>query len=445
MKPYENFADLIVHLRLVQGTKDKKSVLFEAMRRTPLIKDILRYTYDPDKQFYMAKKTIALLDAAAKEYGQGYPADKTVNDLWEDTLRPLLDQLSNRTLSGTAAIYAVAPYYAQLTDSDRHAFTCILLKDIQAGVSLKTINAATPGGEGLIPEFLVQLANTYNPEKKYNGVDFWYASPKLDGIRAVYKVAEHKLYTRQGKEITGFEQIKAACKRICEQAAFSFLDGELFTPQYGFQEQQGAVVAKTCDEKQQEIRDAMRFNIFAALPAVDTPQMVHRLQALEPKVEEVIYIVPQQPVNCNPRDIKQLAKTYVDMGYEGIMLRHPKNPYSWKRDNDLLKFKFFQEMDLTIIDLFEGNNKYEGKLGGMICTGVLEQTNQDGDPVHLNIVTEVGSGFTDAQRVEFWAMRDRLIGKTVEVQFQNITDRADPETGTYSLRFPTFLKLKEDR
>lgn len=444
MKPYENFADLIVHLRLVQGTKDKKSVLFEAMRRTPLIKDILRYTYDPDKQFYMAKKVITKIEETASTL-KNYTADKTIMDLWEAHLQPLLDKLVSRELSGTAAINALALYRAQLTDRDKAALTCILLKDIQAGISLKTINAATPGGEGLIPEFLVQLANTYNPEKKYNGVDFWYASPKLDGIRAVYKVAEHKLYTRQGKEITGFEQIKAACKRICEQAAFSFLDGELFTPQYGFQEQQGAVVAKTCDEKQQEIRDAMRFNIFAALPAVDTPQMVHRLQALEPKVEEVIYIVPQQPVNCNPRDIKQLAKTYVDMGYEGIMLRHPKNPYSWKRDNDLLKFKFFQEMDLTIVDLFEGNNKYEGKMGGMICKGILEQTDQDGEPFLLEIVTEVGSGFTDAQRVEFWAMRDQLIGKTVEVQFQNITDRADPETGTYSLRFPTFLKLKEDR
>ena len=77
--------------------------------------------------------------------------------------------------------------------------------------------------------------------------------------------------------------------------------------------------------------------------------------------------------------------------------------------------------------------KYEGMLGALVCSGVI-----DGKYIE----TEVGTGFTDEQRNEFWLNKDVLIGRLAEIKFQEISSDA---TGKFSLRFPVFLKFKFDR
>ena len=80
--------------------------------------------------------------------------------------------------------------------------------------------------------------------------------------------------------------------------------------------------------------------------------------------------------------------------------------------------------------MVEGNGKYQGMLGKFICEGKVEG--------HF-IKTEVGSGFNDEQRSEFWKEKKSLIGKKIECKYQNLTD------DNSSLRFPIFLKFKLDR
>jgi DNA ligase 1 len=85
---------------------------------------------------------------------------------------------------------------------------------------------------------------------------------------------------------------------------------------------------------------------------------------------------------------------------------------------------------LEIIDAIEGKGKYKGMLGAFLCRGKI---------TGYNIEAEVGSGFNDEQRVEFWKKRKQMIGTKIEVKYQGLTD-----DGT-SLRFPIFRKTKEDR
>lgn len=54
----------------------------------------------------------------------------------------------------------------------------------------------------------------------------------------------------------------------------------------------------------------------------------------------------------------------------------------------------------------------------------------------------VGSGYTDAQRVSFWADKNDLINRTIEVQFQEKTTNED---GKPSLRFPVFIRVRDDK
>jgi len=57
-----------------------------------------------------------------------------------------------------------------------------------------------------------------------------------------------------------------------------------------------------------------------------------------------------------------------------------------------------------------------------------------------NIRVNVGSGLSDSDRDEYWTARDELLGHLVEVQADAVTQNQD---GTYSLRFPRFLRFRD--
>ena len=104
--------------------------------------------------------------------------------------------------------------------------------------------------------------------------------------------------------------------------------------------------------------------------------------------------------------------------------------YESKRSVSWLKQKPFIEVSLEVTNVEEGTGKNEGKLGALVCSGV-----DDGK----TIVVNVGSGFTDDLRSDFWNSRDSLPGQIVEVRADAVTQNQD---GTYSLRFPRFLRFR---
>jgi hypothetical protein len=79
----------------------------------------------------------------------------------------------------------------------------------------------------------------------------------------------------------------------------------------------------------------------------------------------------------------------------------------------------------------QGTGRNENRLGAIICEG------EDND---RRIRVNVGTGFSDALRDEYWANRDDLLGHLVEVQADAVTQNQD---GSYSLRFPRFLRFRD--
>ena len=129
-------------------------------------------------------------------------------------------------------------------------------------------------------------------------------------------------------------------------------------------------------------------------------------------------------------EFKDFNKKMVEEGYEGIMIKDIDSPYECKRSASWLKMKPFIEVSLEVKDIEEGTGRNEGRLGAFICEGV-----DDGKNIKVN----VGSGFSDDNRDEFWNGRDTIPGQIVEVRADAITQNQD---GTYSLRFPRFLRFR---
>ena len=86
-----------------------------------------------------------------------------------------------------------------------------------------------------------------------------------------------------------------------------------------------------------------------------------------------------------------------------------------------------------MIGVEEGTGRNVGRLGALVCQGIDNER---------EITVNVGSGFSDIDRNEFYINRNIIIGRTVEILSDAITQNQD---GSYSLRFPRFLRFRDDK
>ena len=121
-----------------------------------------------------------------------------------------------------------------------------------------------------------------------------------------------------------------------------------------------------------------------------------------------------------------IAENQWALGREGIVMKDMNAEYApGSRIGSLLKIKEELTLDMEVIDVVEGEGKYEGMLGAM---RVRESNGQE----HLV------SGMTDAQRVEWWARPYMIRGKVVEI-------KAMKRLANGSLREPRFKAIRHDK
>ena len=320
----------------------------------------------------------------------------------------------------------------------------ILIKDLRCGVSEKTINKVLKTFPGIapVPVFECMLAHDgANHEKKITGKKI--LQPKLDGVRCLtvvdYANRTVTQFSRNGKELVNFGHITAAILENIDALGRSYvLDGEVVSN--NFQDLMKQVHRK--DDVQ--AADA-RLALFDIVPlsefqrgcsSLGQRRRFNLLNSLRPVFDKIghVDLVEWKEVDLDDYVGELVFKQYmtdaVNAGYEGIMIKDVDAVYECKRSHAWLKQKPFIEVSLEITDVEEGTGRNAGRLGALVCSGV-----DDGRSIRVN----VGSGFSDHDRSEFWNGRDSLSGQVVEVRADAITQNQD---GTYSLRFPRFLKFR---
>ena len=363
--------------------------------------------------------------------GQGLP--------W-DAFKELCNLLATRQLTGDDARSAIELALSASTQKQWNDwYRRILIKDLRCGVSEKTINKIV---KNAVPLFECMLAHDgANHEKKVTGKKL--LEPKLDGVRVLTIVdCEARTvvqYSRNGKVLENFSHITAGLLANIDDFERSFvLDGEIVSTSFQ------ALMKQVHRKSDADASDAVLM-LFDVLPLSEfkdgTSTLGQRrrsnfLKQFKSTFDKVgnIGIVPQLEVDLDTAigqmQFVEFNKEAIENGYEGIMIKDIDAKYVCKRHVAWLKQKPFIEVSLEIIDVEEGTGKNEGRLGALVCSGV-----DDGK----TIVVNVGSGFTDDQRIEFWSDRDSLPGQIVEVRADAITQNQD---GTYSLRFPRFLRFR---
>ena len=359
----------------------------------------------------------------------------------------LAEALYRRELTGHAARDAVKLAMDVATKSQWNDwYRRILIKDMRAGFGEKSVNTVAKKSKKpqyAVPVFEVMLAHDgANHEAKIAGKKL--VEPKLDGVRAITVVDFESrtvvMYTRNGKELHNFPHIVKAFEDNMDNWGRSYVfDGEVVSSSFQ------ALMKEVHRKENAQAQDA-KLRLFDVIPLVEFKKgesvmgQRRRSAFLRENFSKIfadsgcIEIIPQREFNLDvftdEIEFRDYNKQMVAEGFEGIMIKSVDGKWVGKRSTDWLKQKPFIEVSLEITAVEEGTGRNEGRLGAVICEGM-----DDGKRIQVN----VGSGFTDSDRKEYWAAQESLIGQVVEVRADAVTQNQD---GTYSLRFPRFMRFR---
>lgn len=416
----EEIISIINELRKESSTNGKIAILQKNKDNT-LLQKVLEYTYNPFKKYGMSEKTI-------NPKGNEPPA---YFDIFE-----LLDRLSDSNINDNLR-FEVNNFLWNFSDSNSlfELYKCMLLKDLKLGCNVTTINKIW---KDLIPQFNVQLANSYFKEKEgfLKGRKF-ILSTKLDGNRLVVikKNGKIEFYTRQGKQMEGLVEIEADALQLIDNMVY---DGELIAENIDNLPSDELFRVTMTKARKDGIKKGLVFNCFDMLPLEEFEKGISKEGCLDRKIKlkellnslDLKYIVNVDNlyVGTDEEEIMRWLNWAKSNDLEGIMLQIADAKYECKRTKTTLKVKVMQDVDLKVIGYEQGKGNFENTLGALIVE-------------YKDNTVKVGSGYSLEERNYFWSIRDELINRVITVQY--FEESQDSKTKKYSLRFPVFKQLRE--
>ena len=356
----------------------------------------------------------------------------------------LLDALTKRTITGHDAIQYVKGYVQYMDEWQQDLVFCILDKNLKTRTGADLINKAITG---CVPTFKVALANSYDKQK--SKVDFneqtWFASQKLDGVRCLAIVDENgkcNFYSRQGKTFDTLDTLRKEIEslNLCNMV----FDGEIcIVDDEGVEDFQG--IMKEIKRKDHTIKNP-KYKVFdyLMLEEFDNQEskrnlsnrlgnfnMIYNISVKELKC---IDILVQWKVESEDH-FQELAELATKNNWEGLILRKDCE-YKGKRSNDLLKVKKFFDEEYIVKSI-------ESAVHRVIVDGLEVEEEMLSNVVieHKGCDVGVGSGFDQAERRMYFKNPERIIGKTITVQYFEETLNQD---GCHSLRFPVVKHVYEN-
>lgn len=418
---------------------DKMKILTEG--DSPYLRSLLLWTYN---RF----KTYRVLNL---DYPETY---SSVSPDVMPELERLLDELAAHKLGTNEAKSRIKKLLSSCTKEHAQIIANVIMRDIRCGIDETTINKVF---DCLIPVFGVQSAQHLEDWSKVSFPIIM--EEKMDGIRLVgaYDGDKTRFYSKGGFEIEGFDAFDVEINKLMPGAKF-VLDGEFkafkFNPKdavcqkhrdgnWEFEYAKAISRRKVIDPK--EIKEFFKYHIWDVIDYTyfHTQGRDGRSLTTEQRKTELFALFTRHGLSFNniEQHPNQIVHSQAEvMAYmaelktkrkEGLMLKPLKALYTFKKNMNVIKLKHFVEGDFRILGAYEGEKgkKYEGMLGGLVIG------TDDG-----KIKTNMGSGFTDAERCELWVeyLAGRLVDRIVEIQLKDLT--ADN-----SIQLPTLLRFRDDK
>lgn len=418
-----NFARLIDTLEIASGSNEKVKIISTFCGDDEFqLRDFMRRALDVTISYGIGDKMIPGVPLGRSSQMGDVQATEAALDL--------LDRLHRRELTGNAAVAEITRLFGELSTMQAEALRRVILKDLKVGVSAKTANKAVPN---MVPEFCVQLAPNVLVKPEEVQYPAW-VEPKWDGYRTIRK--EENLFSREGNLFENFEELRRELNRAL--AGDVVLDFETMCPQ-GFnklKKRAGAAPGKNTDIPiYGVVYDIMLKHNFETktcnMPFLQRREM---LNAAMSGVSRELFQISEGHVVNNKEELLTFYEVCLQRGCEGLMVKTLNGHYTFARNATWQKLKPYETYDLTITAVLPGkpNGKYANTLGSVTGEG-----HHDGK----HIITDVGMGFSDALRDEWW--RNPPIGTVIEVRALEITKAEDGVH--YALRHGSLKRIREDK
>lgn len=185
-----------------------------------------------------------------------------------------------------------------------------------------------------------------------------FVQPKLDGIRCVAKANTagiYSLFSSENNGIEGLTEIEIFLDKLSLEytkrfGSFDFVfDGELYNHSMTFEQ-----ISSGVKKYSPALSDKLEFHIFDYFTTKITGKYSEvadfsfRNFILQEKLELILSenielarrlkIVPCLTIR-NISEMYEEFNRFVNLGYEGIIVRHPRLPYEFKRSLQMLKYK----------------------------------------------------------------------------------------------------------
>lgn len=266
-------------------------------------------------------------------------------------------------------------------------------------------------------------------------------TPKLDGVR-VLKLNGH-MKSRTLKPLPN-QVIAKTLENVLPDGA----DGEIVVNN-SFQTTTSVVMSKVCSGT----IAGVTFYWFDYVQDSLSKPYCERMNDLNmftlPKCD--IDIVKLCPTLVNSaEELAKFEKECLEKGFEGVIVRSPDSPYkcgrSTLKQQWMLKVKQFVDDEAEIVgfeELLHNNNEASvdergylkrsstkvGLTGGNVLGSFTVKT-KDG------VVFNVGTGFTEEQRRDFWKRKNELVGQYVKYKYFPIGTKDAP-------RHPVFVGFRD--
>lgn len=361
-----------------------------------------------------------------------------------DTFRKLADALASRELTGNRALEVIHEFSQNCTqDQWENWYFRILSKKLDCGADT-TITKQSPSKWKVTPFGAMLATDIKNVHEKYIPKDA-FVEAKYDGVRCIWIVRNGvaRAFSRNGKEFLNFGAIADQLAKCIPDG--TVIDGEVISESFNSLMTQAQRKTDANFSGLLMAFDTISFDEFASQKS--TAGLKDRRVTLEGYYDdlrsefgddllvELSHAVKNVNVLREQHIVTDLFQQQLEAGFEGIMIKQADSPYEFKRSRSWLKMKPTETWDLKVVNLIEGTGKYEGMLGALVCEGIDDASGH-------KITVKVGSGLSDDQRKDFWATPDKVLDHVSEIMADSISQNQD---GSHSLRFPRFVRFRDDK
>jgi DNA ligase-1 len=432
MKLYE----IIKALQNATGINAKRDILAQH-KDNELLKQYMKATYDPAINYYITKVPEFVLSCG----------EKHKEEFSETDIQLVIENLAQRFVTGKAAKKWLEEF-ADAQNMEGHELLTYLIKvSICAGVGETLVLDNWPDLFFIPPYQRCSLMDE-KIKNKFKGMPFFYVQTKLDGTFCYLEKSADgiRAITRAGSLYPQW-----FADRFARGFDSGVLVGELEVYKWGMSDPDGSGDWFLLDRKtgngilnsvlqggdESEFKDYLfkhtswdwltNEEFKAGKSGRELGKRFVTLSNMLLNAPHYLGIVDNWQVT-SLADAYKIYSEHTAKGLEGCVIKAPDSLWKDGTAKDIVKLKIKFEAEYEVIGMTEGTGKYKGMMGSLTIV--------TSDKL---LVSDLGTGFSDDQRKEFWANAPEIVTVSANDVISKRTD------GIKSLFLPAFEEARWDK